>query len=80
MSLKVEQRIENHQFTEFTPRIYTTGAYLVPMKVEVNGENRYVWVVEGFDEASYNDEGLNVSPNVYAEKISELLEDDDDEI
>lgn len=72
MSLKVEQRLENEQFTEFTPKIYTTGAHLVPMCVAVNGEGRYVWVVEEFDNASYF-ESESVSPLVYGASVSEIL-------
>ena len=33
MSLKIEQRLDNHFFTEIKPRLYTTGAYLVPMEI-----------------------------------------------
>ena len=71
MSLKVEQRLENEQFTEFAPRIYSTGAYLVPMSVMVNGESRYVWVVDEFNDDTFADE--LISPNVYAQNIKDLL-------
>ena len=74
MSLKVEQRLENEQFTEFAPRIYTTGAYLVPMSVVVNGESRYVWVVDEFNDDTFADE--LISPNVYAQNITDLLNEE----
>ena len=74
MSLKVEQRIENEQFTEFAPRIYTTGAYLAPMQVIVNGESRYVWVVDEFNDDTFAD-GV-ISPNVYAQNVNDLLNEE----
>ncbi len=46
MSLRIEQKLGNYSFTEAVPRIYTTGAYLVPMSIIVNGEPRYIWVVD----------------------------------
>ncbi|MDI6767602.1 MAG: hypothetical protein QME52_12340 [Bacteroidota bacterium] len=33
MSLKVEQRLDDFFFTESNPKIYTTGAHLVPMEI-----------------------------------------------
>lgn len=68
MSLKAEQRLDENQFTEFTPKIYSTGVYLVPMKIE----NRYVWVAEEFDNDSYF-EGKNISPNVYGRNVLDIL-------
>jgi hypothetical protein len=68
MSLKAEQRLDENQFTEFTPKIYATGVYLVPMKVE----NRYVWVAEEFDNDSWFD-GENISPNVCGTSVPDIL-------
>lgn len=76
MSLKIEQRLDNHTFMENQPRIYTTGAYLVPMRVVVDGEPRYVWVVDEFEDDTYNDEGVCVSMNVYATDISKLFQEE----
>ncbi len=72
MSLKIEQRLDNYTFTESKPRIYTTGAYLVPMQIFINGKQRCVWVVDEFQDDTFDDEG-GVSVNVYAENISSLL-------
>ncbi|HXG84147.1 MAG TPA: hypothetical protein VNI84_08980 [Pyrinomonadaceae bacterium] len=74
MSLKVEQRLENSSFTEINPRIYTTGAYLVPMRVVVNDKSRYVWVVDEFEDDTFAD-GL-ISPNAYAQNITDLLNEE----
>ncbi|MGI9056316.1 MAG: hypothetical protein ACR2F2_11005 [Pyrinomonadaceae bacterium] len=74
MSLKVEQGLEDYFFAETEPRIYTTGAYLVPMRVAVNGESRYVWVVDEFEDDSFADK--LISPNVYAQNITDLLNEE----
>ena len=74
MSLKVEQRLENSFFAKIEPRIYTTGAYLVPMRVVVNGESRYVWVVDEFKDDTFADE--LILPNVYAQNITDLLNEE----
>lgn len=72
MSLRVEQKIENIVFTENKPRIYTTGAYLVPMKIRIKEEYRYVWVVDEFYDSTF-DENEDISPVVYAQDIPSLL-------
>jgi len=72
MSLKIEQRLDNYTFTESSPRIYTTGAYLVPMQIFINGKPRCVWVVDEFQDDTFDDEG-SVSANVYGENVSSLL-------
>ena len=56
MSLRIEQRLDNEFFTETGPRIYTTGAHIVPMKIKIGQNTRYVWVVDEFKDDSY-DEG-----------------------
>ncbi len=75
MSLKIEQRLDNHTFTESKPRIYTTGAYLVPMQIISNGRKRFVWVAAEFENNTYNDKGLSVSPNVYADDVTRLFDE-----
>ena len=65
MSLKVEQILDDFSFSKSEPRIYTTGAHLVPMIIKEGTKQRYVWVVEEFDGCSYQD-GILCSPRVYA--------------
>lgn len=77
MSLKIEQKLDQHFFTQAEPRIFTTGAYLVPMQIVVDGKQRYVWVVDEFEDETYNDEGLSVSPNVYADNLTALLNEEE---
>src|SRR3989344_9415094 len=70
MSLKAEQKINGIQVTEFEPRIYTTGAYLVPLKVAGRKHRKYVWAVEEFNNDSYADK--LITPRVVANSIRML--------
>ncbi len=72
MSLKVKQRLDDFFFTESEPKIYTTGAHLVPMEIRRGNKIRYVWVVDQFDDDTYID-GDSCSPNVYANIKANLL-------
>jgi hypothetical protein len=73
MSLKIEQRLGNLKFTEMKPKIYTTGAFLVPMKIKVGDNERFVWVVEEFREDTYLDGNLR-SPILYSDNPQTLLQ------
>ena len=44
MSLKIEQILLDEQITDYEPTIYTTGAFLIPLKVIINKKEKYVWV------------------------------------
>ena len=68
MSLKIEQRFDDVFFTETGPRIYTTGAHIVPMKIKIGQKQRYVWVVDEFKDDSYDEDGNICSPVVYSKK------------
>ena len=68
MSLRIEQKLIDSYFTEEEPKIYTTGAFLVPMEIVVNGERSYIWVVDEFEGDSYNKEGKICSPLVFSTK------------
>lgn len=74
MSLKIEQRIDDALFTEIEPRIFTTGAHIVPIKVTIENKQRYVWVVDEFSDDSYLD-GNCCNPVVYADNVQKLLQD-----
>lgn len=73
MSLKIEQKLKNNCFTEMEPKIYTTGAFLVPMEIVVNEERSYIWVADEFEGDSYNKEGKICSPLVFSTKKKDLL-------
>ncbi len=72
MSLRIEQRLDNEFFTETGPRIYTTGAHIVPMKIKIGQKQRYVWVVDEFKDDSYDEDGNICSPVVYSKKREDL--------
>lgn len=72
MSLKAEQILDNFFFSELQPKIYTTGAFLVPVKIMKGKTERYVWVVYEFDDDSYLDGDL-CSPTIYSDKLKNLI-------
>ena len=72
MSLKVEQRLDDFFIAESEPKIYTTGAHLVPLELVQGKKKRYVWVVDEFYDDTYFD-GDKCSPNVYANTIENLF-------
>jgi hypothetical protein len=76
MSLKIEQRLDNNFFTRLHPRIYTTGAYLVPMEVTQQGKKRFVWIADEFNDDTFDENGNICSINVYAEKEENLFNED----
>ena len=72
MSLKVEQRLNNFFFTEGSPQIYATGAYIEPAKIKVGDKERFVWVVSQFDSDSYLN-GKLCSPEIMSKNLNDLL-------
>jgi hypothetical protein len=56
-------------------KIFTTGAFLKPLKV-INDlrKEAWVWIVEGFEESSFLD-GKEFNPPEYASRLDELLVD-----
>jgi hypothetical protein len=72
MSLKVEQKILGSQITDFTPTVYTIGAHLIPLKVIINGIEKYIWVVNEFDNDTFFD-GKNCTVHVIAENKNDLI-------
>ena len=76
MSLKTEQFLDESFFTESEPRIYTTGAYLVPMKIKTDGKERFVWIADEFNDDTYFD-GELCTPNVYSDDFNKMIENED---
>ncbi len=72
MGLKIEQRLLNYEFTEIQPKIFSTGVHLVPMKINVKGKEKFIWVAEEFEDDSFFD-GKNIIPRVISNNIKELL-------
>ncbi len=73
MSLKIEQSLDSVFISEHEPRIYATGVYLVPMKVIDGEKERYVWVVDEFNDDSYLN-GELCSPIEYTDNLKDLLQ------
>ena len=72
MSLQVEERLGGFRATLPSPKIYTTGAYLVPIVIMVGDSKRFVWVVEQFNDDSYHD-GKLCSPVVLSDSLEKIL-------
>lgn len=72
MSLKVEQKLLGCQVTDFEPEVYTSGAYLIPLKVIINGLEKYVWVVNEFNGDTILN-GENCSVNIIVDKKENLI-------
>ena len=63
-----------------TSTIYTTGAFLFPVKViNDNGNPEWLWAVSQFEDDSYLD-GEICDPVESAETIEKLLKTDDDDV
>jgi hypothetical protein len=58
------------------PQIFTTGAFLNPMKViDSEGKEIWVWYVSEFIDDSFNEDGEIYNPNETAGSLEELLID-----
>ena len=56
-------------------KIFTTGAFLQPMKIkDVNGNDYWIWAVEKFEDTSYYD-GYECNPLTAAKRAEDLLID-----
>ena len=77
MSLKTEQFLDDAFFTESEPRLYTTGAYLVPMRIKIDGKERFVWTVDEFKDDTYLD-GEICSPFIYSDDLNNMIEDENE--
>jgi hypothetical protein len=57
------------------PTIFTTGAFLRPMKVkDIEGKDFWVWIVDRFEDDSFYD-GETYNPIKSANSLGELLAD-----
>jgi hypothetical protein len=72
MNLKTEQILRDIQFTERYPRIYSDGVYLVPMKIQINGIDQFVWIADEFNDDIFDSDGNNISVKVIANTIEKL--------
>jgi hypothetical protein len=72
MSLKIEQLLRDFQFTERCPRIYSTGVYLVPMKIQMHGKDQFIWIADEFNDDIFDSDGNNISAKIIADTVKEL--------
>ncbi|MDR1652838.1 MAG: hypothetical protein LBS01_04200 [Prevotellaceae bacterium] len=42
------------------------------MKISIQGTNKYVWIVDDFNDDSFDSEGNNISPKVMSDTIEQL--------
>ena len=73
MSLSIEQKLESYIFTDSQPIIYTTGAYLVPMKIKYKDKTKYVWVVEEFYDDTFDKNGKICTPNLLVTRKQSII-------
>ncbi|MGH7952684.1 MAG: hypothetical protein ACREFE_12320, partial [Limisphaerales bacterium] len=70
--LSDEELLDNVCLAETQPEIYTSGAFLVPMKVRKGRKIRYVWVVSEFADDSTLD-GRFCRPSLYTNRKGKLF-------
>ena len=70
-----EQILIGQQITENNPIIYSTGVYLLPLKVNINNTDKFLWVASEFDDETYlvGQSGGICSPNILSDKLSEVI-------
>jgi hypothetical protein len=71
-NLKIDQILRGIKFAEDSPRIYSAGTYLLPMKITIRGIEHYVWVADDFDDDVFDSDGNNISAKVIADTIEDL--------
>lgn len=64
--------MKQHQLTPGT-KIFCTGAFLQPVKVEINGMKQWRWILVGSENPSYYD-GEEISIYDYANDLQGLLQ------
>jgi hypothetical protein len=69
-NLKIDQILRGTKFAENSPRIYSTGTYLLPLKITIRGIDHFVWVADDV----FDSDGNNISANVIADTIEELYD------
>ena len=74
MGLKEEQILRNCRLAERRPRIYSTGVYLVPLKIQICGIDQFVWVADDFNDDSFDDQGNLVSPYIISDEHERMYE------
>jgi hypothetical protein len=58
------------------PRLFTTGAFIIPVEIEVNGVAQWRWIVEAFVDDTFYDGEIYNAPD-YANTKENLLKADE---
>ena len=56
--------------------IYTVGAFLKPVQVEINGKKQWRWIVVGFEDSTFSD-GKEIEVYDYSDTIEGLLKENE---
>jgi hypothetical protein len=53
-------------------RVFTTGAFVVPVRVKINGIEAWRWIIDSFEDDSFFD-GKVFNPSEYASNFDKLF-------
>ena len=57
--------------------VYTIGAFLQPLQIEIHGKKQWRWIVVGFEDSTFFD-GKEIGVYDYSDTLEGLLEEDDE--
>ena len=52
--------------------LFTTGAFIKPIKVKINNQEQWRWIVTSFDDQTFND-GNEIDIYSYANSLESLI-------
>jgi hypothetical protein len=68
--------MNNKSVTLKNDTIYTIGAFLKPVQVEINGIKQWRWIVVGFEDSTFLD-GKEIEVFDYSETVEGLLKENE---
>lgn len=62
------------------PQIYTTGAFVSPGRITVNGREIWIWIVESFEGDSFfeGEEILPIEHSLNKDALVQLIEEEEE--
>lgn len=69
-----EEKIDDKLILTEQDIVYTTGAFLKPIQIDIDGEKQWRWVVIGFEDSSFLD-GEDIGLYDYADNIESLVKE-----
>jgi len=76
--MKITEFDEFNNEIENCPQLFTTGAFISPRKINIDGKVYWFWVVDGFEDNSFYD-GDVLNPLEFSETKEGLFAEIDDE-